>query len=127
VVVRREAFLACGGFNPKLFVYGEEALLAMDLAAAGHELSYVPELVVRHLPQPAGRDAGARRRRETRNRILTAVLRRPPAVVARTVAGALRESPGGAADALRDLPWALRHRRPLPAAVESGLARLAAG
>ena len=127
VVVRRAAFLASGGFNPKLFVYGEEALLAMDLAAAGHELSYVPELVVRHLPQPAGRDAGARRRRETRNRILTAVLRRPPAVVARTVATALRESPGCAADVLRDLPWALRHRRPLPAAVESGLARLAAG
>jgi GT2 family glycosyltransferase len=127
VVVRRDAFLAVGGFSPRLFVYGEEALLAMDLAAAGHRLSYVPDLVVRHLPQPAGRDGGARRRREVRNRVLTAVLRRPPAVVARTVAGAVRDCPQGAADALRDLPWAVRSRRRLPPAVESGLTRLAAG
>jgi N-acetylglucosaminyl-diphospho-decaprenol L-rhamnosyltransferase len=125
VVVRRDVFLAAGGFQPRLFVYGEEALLAMDLAAAGHELSYVPDLVVRHLPQPAGRNAAVRRRREVRNRVLTAALRRPPAVVARTVTAALRESPRGAADAVRDLPWALRHRRALPAAVEDGLTRLA--
>lgn len=125
VVVRRDAFLAAGGFAPRLFVYGEEALLAMDLAAAGHELSYVPDLVVRHLPQPSGRDVGARTRREVRNRVLTAVLRRPVGVVARTATAAVRESPRGALDAVRDLPWALRHRRLLPAAVESGLVRLA--
>ncbi|GIE97522.1 glycosyltransferase family 2 protein [Paractinoplanes rishiriensis] len=35
VIVRRDAFLAAGGFHPRLFVYGEESLLAMDLAAAG--------------------------------------------------------------------------------------------
>jgi N-acetylglucosaminyl-diphospho-decaprenol L-rhamnosyltransferase len=126
IVVRRDAFLAAGGFNPRLFVYGEEALLAMDLAAAGHQLSYVPDLVVRHLPEPAGRDDEARRRREVRNQVLTAMLRRPPAVVARTVVGAVRRSPRGAADALRDLPWALRNRRPLPGGVESALNRLAA-
>jgi N-acetylglucosaminyl-diphospho-decaprenol L-rhamnosyltransferase len=56
VVVRRDVFLSVGGFNPRLFMYGEEALLAMDLAATGRELSYVPELVVRHLTHPAGRD-----------------------------------------------------------------------
>jgi N-acetylglucosaminyl-diphospho-decaprenol L-rhamnosyltransferase len=126
VLVRRDAFLAAGGFQPRLFVYGEEALLAMDLAAGGHQLSYVPDLVVRHLPQPAGRDVRARVRREVRNRVLTAALRRPPAVVGRTVTAALRESPRGAVDAMFDLPWALRHRRRLPAAVESGLTRLAA-
>jgi N-acetylglucosaminyl-diphospho-decaprenol L-rhamnosyltransferase len=125
VVVRRDAFLAAGGFQPRLFVYGEESLLAMDLAAGGHELSYVPDLVVRHLPQPGGRNGSARLRREVRNRVLTAVLRRPPAVIARTAATALRESPRGAADAVGDLRWALRHRRSLPAAVESELARLA--
>jgi GT2 family glycosyltransferase len=127
VMIRRSAFLAVGGFQPRLFVYGEEALLAMDLAAAGWELSYVPELTVRHLPLPAGRDVSARTRREIRNRVLTSVLRRPPAVVARAVTAALRESPRGAVDALRDLPWALRHRRPLPPAVECRLNRLAGG
>jgi GT2 family glycosyltransferase len=127
VVVRRDAFLAAGGFHPRLFVYGEEALLAMDLAAAGHQLSYVPELVVRHLPRPAGRDIRARLRREVRNRVLTAALRRPPVVVARTLLAALRGNPRGAVDAVRDLPWALRHRRRLPAVVEADVARLVEG
>ncbi|WIM99467.1 glycosyltransferase [Actinoplanes oblitus] len=125
VMVRRDAFLAAGGFQPKLFVYGEEALLAMDLAAAGHHLSYVPDLVVRHLPEPAGRDNRARARREARNRALTALLRRPPAVIARTLAEVARTQPAALRDIARDLPWALRHRRPLPAPVESALRHLA--
>ena len=121
VIVRRDAFRAAGGFQPRLFVYGEEALLAMDLVAAGHELSYVDELTVRHLPQPAGRDNGVRARIETRNRVLTALLRRPPAVVARTLIAAARENPRGAAEAVRQVRWALRHRRPLPPEVEADL------
>ncbi|MGK5681881.1 glycosyltransferase family 2 protein [Actinoplanes sp. URMC 104] len=124
IIVRRDAFLAAGGFEPRLFVYGEESLLAMDLAAAGHELSYVPELVVRHLPLPSGRDNGARARVETRNRVLTAMLRRPAAVVARTVVAAARENRGGAVDALRQAGWAWRHRRVVPAAVEADLRAL---
>ncbi|XVV09460.1 glycosyltransferase family 2 protein [Actinoplanes sp. CA-131856] len=124
VIVRRDAFLAAGGFEPRLFVYGEEALLAMDLAAAGYELSYAPELTVRHLPQPAGRDNGARARRETRNRVLTALLRRPPAVVGRALLTAVRESPRSVFDLAGDLPWALNHRRPLPPEVEAALRKL---
>jgi N-acetylglucosaminyl-diphospho-decaprenol L-rhamnosyltransferase len=124
VVVRRDAFLAAGGFRPRLFVYGEEALLAMDLAVAGWRLSYAPSLLVRHLPEPAGRNQGARRRLETRNRVLTALLRRPPFVVARTVATALATEPAALAGVVRHLPWALRQRRPLPAEVEQALRRL---
>ena len=124
VVVRRDAFLAAGGFQPRLHLYGEEALLAMDLAAAGGLLSYTPRLTVRHLPQPTGRDNRARRRIETRNRLLTALLRRPPAVVARTAAAAWRQDRGGVRDAATMLPWALRERRALPAEVESDLAAL---
>ena len=126
VVVRRDDFLAVGGFQPRLHVYGEEALLAMDLAAGGRLLSYTPQLTVRHLPLPAGRDNVARRRIEARNRVLTALLRRPPAVVARTVASAWREDRGGVLDAARMLPWALRERRPLPAEVERDLVTLSA-
>ncbi|MEU8611998.1 glycosyltransferase [Actinoplanes sp. NPDC048791] len=121
VTVRREAFLQVGGFNPKLHVYGEEALLAMDLAAAGWLQTYAPELTVRHLPLPAGRDNGARHRIEARNRVLTALLRRPPAVVARTAVSAWRDDRRGVADAARLLPWALRQRRPLPDTVEDAL------
>jgi N-acetylglucosaminyl-diphospho-decaprenol L-rhamnosyltransferase len=126
VAVRRSDFLAAGGFNPTLHVYGEESLLAMDLAAAGRLLSYVPALVVRHLPLAAGRDERARRRTETRNRLLTALLRRPPGVVARTAAAGWRSDRGGVADAARLVPWALRQRRRLPPAVESSLLVLAA-
>jgi N-acetylglucosaminyl-diphospho-decaprenol L-rhamnosyltransferase len=121
VVVRRDAFLAAGGFRPQLFMYGEEALLAMDLTAAGWRLSYAPSLVARHFPGPARRSS---RRLETRNRILTAVLRRPPSVVARTIAEALGTDPAAAAAAARLLPWALRQRRPLPAEVEQAIRRL---
>jgi GT2 family glycosyltransferase len=124
VAVRRDAFLAAGGFNPKLHVYGEEDLLAMDLAAAGWRLSYAPELTVRHLPLPAGRDNRARRRIETRNRVLTALLRRPPRVVARTAVSAWREDPAAVADAAWLLPWALHHRHPLPPQVERALRAL---
>ncbi|MEU4561105.1 glycosyltransferase [Actinoplanes sp. NPDC023936] len=126
VVVRRTAFLAAGGFQPRLFVYGEEALLAMDLAAAGWWLCYDPSLVVRHFPLPAGRDRGARRRIEARNRMLTALLRRPAGVIARTVAAAMREAPAAGWDVARALPWALRHRRLLPPEVEADLVRLSA-
>jgi N-acetylglucosaminyl-diphospho-decaprenol L-rhamnosyltransferase len=125
VVVRRDAFLAAGGFRPRLFVYGEEALLAMDLAAAGWRLSYAPSLLVRHFPTPSGRNQRGRRRIEARNRVLTALLRRPPSVVARTMADALGTHPAAAFDVARNLRWALRHRRPLPAEVEGALRKLA--
>ena len=126
VVVRRAAFRAVGGFNPTLHVYGEEDLLAMDLAAAGWLLSYVPTLTVRHLPSPAGRDDRARRRVESRNRVLTALLRRPPQVVARTALDQWRRDPRGVLDAARLLPRTLGQRHPLPAGVERDLARLTA-
>ncbi|MEU4245368.1 glycosyltransferase [Actinoplanes sp. NPDC026619] len=125
IVVRRDTFLAAGGFQPRLFVYGEEALLAMDLAAAGHQLSYVPSLTVRHFPEPAGRDPRGRRRLEARNRLLTAVLRRPPAVVARAAMAVLCSEPAALGDVLRQLPWAVGSRRRLPTPVEQALTRLA--
>jgi GT2 family glycosyltransferase len=128
VVVRREPFLAVGGFEPKLHVYGEEALLAMDLAAAGWGLAYVPSLVVRHLPTPNGRDQAARRRRQARNDLLTAWLRRPAGVAAREALRALSDADarGGLRDALDELGWVLRHRRVLPPDVEAALRTLEA-
>ncbi|GAB7040090.1 MULTISPECIES: glycosyltransferase family 2 protein [Catenuloplanes] len=127
-VVRRDAFLAVGGFNPTLHVYGEEALLAMDLAAAGWGLAYVPALTVRHLPLPAGRDVAGRRRRQARNDLLTSWLRRPLPIAAAAARSAWRTggpARGGLADAARLLPWVLRHRRPLPAHVEAAVRTLA--
>jgi GT2 family glycosyltransferase len=123
VVVRRDAFLDAGGFAPLLHVYGEEALLAMDLAAAGWQLSYVDELRVRHLPSAVRGDARARRRREARNRVLTDLLRRPLPHVARTVRRTLTDPDGrrGVLAAAAVLPAALRDRHHLPPAVEADL------
>jgi N-acetylglucosaminyl-diphospho-decaprenol L-rhamnosyltransferase len=125
VAVRADAFMRSGGFDPALHVYGEEALLAMDMAAAGWQLIYAPTLTVRHLPLPYGRDKQARRRLEARNRLLTAMLRRPPSVVARTAASVWRADRGAVLDAARRLPWALRRRRLLPPDVEAALVTLA--
>ncbi|GAA1804128.1 glycosyltransferase family 2 protein [Actinomadura chokoriensis] len=126
-IVRRDAFLAAGGFSDVLHFAGEEELLALDLASAGWGLAYVPELVVHHHPSTAGRDPARRRRREVRNRLLTAWLRRPLPEVARAAASALasRDGRAGLAAACRALPSVARARRPVPPAVEAARARLA--
>jgi GT2 family glycosyltransferase len=117
--VRREAFLGCGGFHPKLWLGGEEELLAADLAAAGWELCHVPRLVVHHQPS-RNRDAHTRRRHGIRNTLWFTWLRRPvgPALrrtwfLARTVPRD-RVSLLGVLDAIRGTPWVLRQRSVLP-------------
>jgi GT2 family glycosyltransferase len=124
-VVRRSAYVTAGGFAPELLVYGEEALLAMDLVAAGWQLAYTPALTVRHLPRPDGRDPVGRRRMEARNRLLTALLRRPPGEISRALAAAWRTDRRSVRDAVRLVPWAVRNRRPVPPAVEQHLVQLA--
>jgi N-acetylglucosaminyl-diphospho-decaprenol L-rhamnosyltransferase len=126
VVLRRTAFLEVGGFSPVLHFGGEEELLALDLAAASWGQAYVPELVVHHHPSALGRAPAARRRRETRNRLLTAWLRRPLPVLARMALTSLRTAEGRAAvwDALRCLPALITARRPLPGEVEAARRRL---
>ncbi|MFG2001860.1 glycosyltransferase family 2 protein [Spirillospora sp. NPDC048911] len=126
IVVRRDAFLGVGGFSELLHFGGEEELLALDLAAAGWGQAYLPELVIHHHPAKGGRDHQWRRRREVRNRLLTAWLRRPLSALAQEAAVSLRTPDGrrGMADAVRVLPSVLRARRPVPRAVARDRARL---
>jgi GT2 family glycosyltransferase len=122
-VFRRQAFLEAGGYEPKLFLGGEEALLALDLAARGWAIVYAESLVVHHYPSPR-RDVGARRRLLARNALWVAWLRRPLCSALRQTLSVLRgglRDPlvrRGALEALRGLPWALRHRRVIPAPLE---------
>jgi len=114
--LRREAYLSVGGFDDLIFFYGEEQQLALDLAVAGWDLSYVPDLVVHHHPSPA-RDPIGRRRLALRNDLLTALMRRPWPVVANRLARGLRaEAPvrRGLLDAVPRLPRALARRRRIP-------------
>ncbi|RBQ17984.1 glycosyltransferase family 2 protein [Spongiactinospora rosea] len=121
-VVRREPFLTVGGFDDVVFFFGEEERLALDLAAAGWGLAYVPGVVAHHHPSPS-RDPAGRRALAARNAVLTAVLRRPWGVVAQvTAATALRGGRAGRRglrDAVARLPRALAARRRLPPAVET--------
>ena len=124
-VVRRECYLAAGGFSDLLFFLGEESLLAWDAAAAGWQLAYCPDVVAVHHPsRPDPATAVARRSLQQRNALLTTWLRRPAGVVARDTLrlarAALRDRTARhalAAAAVR-APRALRHRRLLPPAVE---------
>ena len=58
---RRDAFMQAGGYHPRYFLGGEEALLALDLYRAGGWLVYAPRLTVHHHPSPQ-RGAHARPR-----------------------------------------------------------------
>jgi GT2 family glycosyltransferase len=48
VLVRRAAFEAVGGFDPRIFMYGEDVDLSWRLRAAGWRLLYQPKLAVIH-------------------------------------------------------------------------------
>lgn len=127
-IVRRTAFLQAGGFERRYGVGGEERLLALDLLRDGWRMRYVPSIVAYHHPSPA-RDRGARRRREIRNDLWSAWLRRPlrSALVEthRALAAALRDRHArrGLAEALRGAPWVLGGRRPIPGEIERQVRR----
>jgi GT2 family glycosyltransferase len=128
-VLRREAFTEVGGFCERLWLGGEEELMAGDLAAAGWELCYLPVLTVHHHASKL-REHHRRRRDGIRNTLWTTWLRRPLRPALRRTAHLLRTVPRDrvTADALwqaaRGLPWVLRERRVLPPHAEARFAAL---
>jgi GT2 family glycosyltransferase len=128
-VLRRSAFTAVGGFSERLWLGGEEELMAGDLAAAGWELCYLPALTVHHQASTA-RDPHKRRRDGIRNTLWTTWLRRPLRPALRRTGHLLRTVPRdrlsalGVLDAVRGLPWVLRERRVLPPHAEARFAAL---
>jgi GT2 family glycosyltransferase len=120
-VVRRDAYLAAGGFDHIVFFMGEEERLALDLVTLGWGLAYVDRVVAHHHPSPA-RDTVERQARAARNRLLTTILRRPWPVVLRALAEDLRAGRAGrmaVRQALARLPRALARRRVVPPHVEA--------
>lgn len=128
-VVRRDAFLAIGGFAPHLHVGGEEELLAIDLRTAGWRCVHVPDVRAHHLPDVAGERPG-RRQRVVRNRLWTAWIRRPWRSAARITGEILAEAVhdpaarAGLAEAVAGAGRLRGRRRPVPADVERDLRRL---
>jgi GT2 family glycosyltransferase len=128
-VLRRDAFLEVGGFSERLWLGGEEELMAGDLAAAGWELCYLPELTVHHRASRA-RDPHRRRQDGIRNTLWTTWLRRPLRPALRRTVHLLRTVPRdrvtarGLLAAVGGIPWVLRERRVLPAHAEARFAAL---
>ncbi|MDV7242402.1 MULTISPECIES: glycosyltransferase family 2 protein [Rhodococcus] len=129
-VVRRSSFENVGGFSHVLEFVGEEALLALDLAAQGWELCYVEDLVAYHHPSSVRANASRRRNREIRNDTLTVVMRRPVPTVASALISlmfAAVRTPSAAPalfDTIRKLPAAVAHRRVVPTHLERRLEEL---
>jgi GT2 family glycosyltransferase len=123
--VRRDAFLAAGGYDPRLFIGGEEELLAIDLVSAGWMMRYVPEIVAHH--HPSQRNAESIRHIGLRNTLWFAWLRRHPREAARWTAHVLRQAPRsrqtlrGVLMALAGLPWVMRERRVVTPELEAQL------
>jgi GT2 family glycosyltransferase len=128
-VLRREAFTEVGGFSERLWLGGEEELMAGDLAARGWELCYLPQLTVHHQASTA-RDPHRRRADGIRNTLWTTWLRRPLRPALRRTLHLLRTVPRdrvtarGLWQAVRGLPWVLRERRVLPPVAEARFAAL---
>jgi len=123
-IVRRDAFLAAGGYDRRYLIGAEESLLAIDLLERGWELIYDDDVVLHHAPSHVARHTALRRTLVMRNRLWTSWLRRSPRAAARAtlrlVGAALRDPAARAAlaSALRGLPWVVRERRPVHARVE---------
>jgi GT2 family glycosyltransferase len=127
--VRREPFLAAGGFETRLGVGGEETLLSIDLAAAGWELCYLDDVVAHHHPGIRGPRPG-RVAVQLRNALWTAWLRRPARAALSETRRLLGRAVHDAAArralvaALGGAAWVARERRRVPDAVERDLCLL---
>jgi GT2 family glycosyltransferase len=115
-VMRTALFRCLGGYAPRLFIGGEEALLSLDLLESGAAIVYAADVTTHHRPSPV-RDTPQRRRLLARNALWVACMRLPLAEVARAAWQCLKlaaTAPGGAAllaQTIAGLPWALSQRR----------------
>jgi GT2 family glycosyltransferase len=118
VVLRRRAFLEAGGYEPRLFIGAEEALLGLDLLSRGWRIVYMADVTAHHHPSLA-RDPAARHTLHTRNLLWLAWLRLPWPVAWADTWRLLRAEPhpwraeSPLWHALRGLPWVMRRRRRL--------------
>jgi GT2 family glycosyltransferase len=124
-VVRVAAYQEVGGYDPRVFIGGEEETLAFKLARAGWQMRYAPDAVVHHYPSLANaphlRDYGIR------NTIWNAWLHRRLGSALRWTGFTVAASPKnrdlvrGLLMAVAGMPWVLRERRPMPADLDDRL------
>lgn len=126
VIVRRAAFCSAGGFNQEFGTWGEEELLAIDMAKNGWGLAYIPSVVSHHHPSK-GSPNSARKKQEVRNNLWTYWMRRTPSRVfrftAKCIQAALKEPEtfAGLLAALGGAAWVIGKRDPVPGWLERQL------
>jgi glycosyltransferase involved in cell wall biosynthesis len=76
-LLRRSTFLALGAYREVFYFYGEEKDYCMRLLGAGHQVAYLPDALVGHVPDPAGREASRYLRYVVRNDCLCALFNEP--------------------------------------------------
>lgn len=116
-VVRTAAYRAVGGYEPRFFLGGEEALIGLDLLEAGWKIVYAGGVITHHHPSPRQRNTRGRHIALGRNRLWLGWLRLPwrtAWVDARhTLLQAARHHvlTPVLLQALAGLPWALARRQ----------------
>jgi GT2 family glycosyltransferase len=76
-LLRRDVFMAMGGYRDSFEFYGEEKEFCLRLIDAGYRTVYLPDALVIHQPDPAGRSQQRYLRYVTRNDCLTALYNEP--------------------------------------------------
>ena len=110
-VVRTRAFYEAGGFWPPLFVGGEEALLALDMAERGWRMVYMEDVITKRAAS-CQRNAVRRLRWEMRNAIWVAWMRLPANLAWKETLDQLRKAAR------------LRQLQPVLVSVTAGMARV---
>ena len=124
-IVRRAAYQEVGGYDERFFIGGEEETLAVKLIRRGWQLRYAPGVVLQHRPSLA--NAGSLRHVGLRNTVVNAWLHRPLRSALRWTVFSLADAPKnrdfvrGLALILRAVPWIVRERAPMPAALDADL------
>jgi GT2 family glycosyltransferase len=127
-LLRRRAFDEVGGYREALHFYGEEKGLCARFLSAGYQVVFLPDVLVAHVPDPAGRSTSRYLRYVVRNDCLFALYHLP--ALAACVNLPLRlfryflmkrtytvRDPGGffwiVRDVVRALPAVVRTRKPM--------------
>lgn len=125
VIVRRSVYLAVGGYDPRFFLGGEEETVSFKIAKAGHQMRYVDDVVMHHLPSRA--NAADLHGYSMRNTLWNAWLHRPVSSATRWTLHTLLDRPKNRSyaiavlNAVRGLPWVLRERRPMSRRIDADL------
>lgn len=124
VIVRREAHLRVGGFDPMLHLATEERLLAYDFAARGWQVCYLDSVRAVHTPRTAPEHGVRSRSLAMRDDLVMAWMRRPARECVRATARLLSAATHDPAamlavpGAVRRFAWAMVERDTLPREVE---------